>query len=255
MQTGALEEIVIASITMLTFIVAGVSDWRSREVDPRIWIAPIVVGIIFNFFYITFQAYDKTILLLQIGIAIFFVLTIAILVFAVNLLGGADFMAISTFVSLYPFNRLAIVKSIILRNRYVFLFNLFPPVLWLLAIYSIIMLFIVIRNVICNLFVYRGIKEMKIPIHKKVFYMVFNRFMTIDEYMRKRFYYPVYVPGVVSRVTFDIYEDDIDWKKKLETLPKDTVIVVSWGIPMVSFLSISAIIYIVMYLLFYLSIA
>lgn len=255
MQTGILEEIVIASIAILTFVVAGVFDWRNREVDPRIWIAPIVVGIIFNFFYITFQAYDKTILLFQIGIAAFFVLTIAILVFVVNLLGGADFMAISTFVALYPFNRLAIAKSVVLGNRCVFLFNLFPPVLWLLAIYSMIMLFIIIRNVIHNLFVYRSIKEMRIPIHKKVFYMAFNRFMTVDEYMRKRFYYPVYVPGVVDRVTFDIYEDDADWKKKLGVLPKDTIIVVSWGIPMVSFLSISATIYIVMYVLFYLSIA
>jgi len=251
-------EYVIAIVALSSFVLAGFFDWKTREINPKIWIIPISTGVAMNAIYIFLMKNHcvNSILLFQIGITTFLVILIAVLVFVFNLLGGADFMGMISFAALYPFNRLFACnyKMFTENNIYIFLLNFLPPILWLLIIHSIIMVLFILENAISNIIKYREIQQLNLSLCRKLFLIVFNRFMRVEEYLKKKFYYPVYVPGIIDRLTFNIYEDDDAWKKKLEKLPKDTIIVVSWGIPMVSFLSISIAIYVTLYMMFYLSI-
>jgi hypothetical protein len=168
------------------------------------------------------------------------------LVFIIKIIGGADFLAVASFIALYPFNRLLVLgysKNIIVLQLLFFL----PPILWVLIIYSVIMISLILFNLLNNLRFHKEIKTLRVPLTNKILYTLFCRFMYVKEYRRKKFYYPVYVQSIISRVSFNIYEDDEVWKQRLSNIPDNLVIVVSWGIPMITFMSLAVATYLILY--------
>jgi len=250
-------ELVASAITVATFTLAGILDWRWREIPPALWIAPIIFGIFVNVLH-HFSHYGNCVdtlceyvfqfQLFQLILSLILLCVIGILVFAIKILGGADFLAIASFTAVYPFNRLSIL-TYLKSNTLLQVFFFLPPILWILTMYSITMIFLILFNLLNNLKFYREIASLEVPLLSKILYVLFCKFMYMKEYRKKRFYYPVYVQSIVNRISFNIYEDDEEWKKKLSNVPDDSVIVVSWGIPMITFMSLAITVYIVLYII------
>jgi hypothetical protein len=251
-------EVVISLTTLITFTLAGISDWKWREISPIFWIAPTTIGVAVNvLYYLHHNAACFTILcknvfqlqLLQLVLSSIVLGAVGILTFVIKVVGGADFLAITSFTALYPFNRLLTLnctESALMLRIYLFL----PPTLCILIIYSVIMIFLIPFNVLSNIVKFsKEIKTLKMPTLSKIFYIFFCKFMYLEEYRKKKFYYPVYIPQFVSRISFSIYENDAEWKEKLSNVPNDTIIIASWGIPMITFLSLATSIYITAYII------
>ncbi len=248
-------ELVASLTTIVIFTLAGVLDWWWREIPPTLWIMPVIIGISVNILYYflycsnyfaTICKYQFQLQLLQLILSLILLCIISILVFIIKIIGGADFLAVASFIALYPFNRLLVLgysENIIVLQLLFFL----PPILWVLIIYSVIMISLILFNLLNNLRFHKEIKTLRVPLTNKILYTLFCRFMYVKEYRRKKFYYPVYVQSIISRVSFNIYEDDEVWKQRLSNIPDNLVIVVSWGIPMITFMSLAVATYLILY--------
>jgi len=222
--------------------IAGVWDWRKREIDPRLWIAPIVIGIVVNTYralYFGISGLD----VLSVMLELLFLVVIGLLVFCLRVLGGADLLALATLVALYPFPPIPYYASSISLLRYA---SLLPPLLEILTYYSFAMIILLVYNVLSNLRRLRMLKRIDIPLRRKVLYLISARILTLDEFMSKRFYFPVYVPGVINRKSFNVYEDDREWRERLRGLNADYLVIACWGIPTVSFIAVSLLIYLLL---------
>ncbi len=225
-------------IAALFFVIAGILDWRKREIDPKIWIPLLVVGTVVNGWravQLGVSELDKLSLL----IGLIFVVAIAILTFGMKAIGGADFLAVLSLVALYPFPSL---YAIVPLNC----ISALPPVIDIFVYYSMAILGLFVYNLIVNLSRLRILKSLELPLSKKILYLITARIMKVSEYLKSRFYFPIYVPGIVERKSFDVYEDDVEWKKKLQELDGDTPLIASWGIPTVTFIAVSLLIYLLL---------
>ncbi len=233
-----------------TFIIAGIQDWKSREIPPRIWIPSMAIGVVSNI-YLAFNINLSDILyLISIIITSIMLVIIAISSFWLKLFGGADFLALLAFSLNYPFsptlNSLYLQPNIDLPRL---LITLLPPIIVILFLYCFSILTVVIYNTINNLINIRLLRCLKIPLHKKVLYTTFYRVTYLENALKKKFYFPIYIPGYIDRITFNVDEEFDKWKKEVMNLQPDTVVVISWGVPMITFLSISVLIYTIISLL------
>ena len=243
-------EIINAIAAVVVFAIAAFLDWRYREIPVKLWVPPILIGFATNIIYYTTYVSALTMILnlvvLQILLSTLIVIIVGIIVFVLKLMGGADFFAVLTLCVLYPFNRfLPYISAYAYFSKIAYLFFILPPLLHILIIYSLALVLLMILNFVSNV---RYISLLKLPKTKKTLVLLFYRVMTVEEYMNKKFYYPIYIPGLIDRLSFNIYEDDEEWKKKLQTLPKDMIIIASWGLPMITFFSIALFIYIAVYM-------
>lgn len=242
-------------VMAIFFGLAAVSDWVKREVNPLVWVPPIAVGVILNTllakpYMITIrdQLYEEVLtkhFYVSVTVSVILIAVLAVMSFVFGLIGGADVLALSSFVALYPSstNTLALMleKGIEISGWRTLL--LIPPILAVLMMYLAIIIPYVIINVVHNILHLNEIKGYSIPLRRKILYLIIGRIVKVKDLAKRRFYYPIYVPGVVERITFNIDEDDTLWVDKLSTLEPDTAIIVTWGIPMVTFLSIAALLY------------
>uniref|UniRef100_A0A7C2VD73 Uncharacterized protein n=1 Tax=Ignisphaera aggregans TaxID=334771 RepID=A0A7C2VD73_9CREN len=244
-------------ITIVTFGYAAISDWIKREINPLVWVPSIVLGIAINtvvirYFFTNMPQYGdlfKLHLILSLGVSAVFIVLSIFLSFVLGLMGGADVLALASFTSLYPANT-EIIYLILSKigfigfNSNVLLF--LPSIVLILLSYSIILLGIVITNVVYNAMHREHLRKLALPLRKKILYFIIGRFVNVRDINTKRFYYPIYVPGVVERVSFNVDEDHHLWIERLRSLDPETVIVCTWGIPMVTLISIPVFLYVFM---------
>lgn len=243
-------------VIVISYGYAAISDWIKREVNPLIWLLPIAIGIPINIFimqhiiYIETSPYTEILRLhifSSIVTSIVLIAVISVLSFIFNLIGGADVLALIAFTSIYPSNIEAlytVLKKHELTYSLITLALFLSPLIIVLVLCLLMNILYVILNIVNNVRYINKIRELQIPLHKKLAYIILGRITRVKDILNKRFYYPMYVPNVVERLIFRIDEDDQAWISKLRELEPETIIVVSWGIPMVSFLAISTYIYI-----------
>ena len=230
------------SIAISTLSIAGIWDWRKREIDPRLWIAPIVVGIAVNMYRVLYFGM-RSLDILSVILELLFLAVVGLLVFYLRALGGADLLALASLIALYPFPP---IPSYALSLSLLHATSLLPPILEILAYYSLAMAILLIYNVLSNLRRLRMLERVNMSLCRKVLYLVSARILTLDEFIKKRFYFPVYVPGIIDRKSFDVYEDDMEWRERLRGLSADYLVIASWGIPTVSFMAVSLLIYLLL---------
>lgn len=244
-------ELAKAAIAIAVFSVAAVMDWRRREIHELTWAPSIVGGALINVAQwirgIGGSNPISHLRLLQLGASLALLLVVIVL-FLLKLVGGADVLAIAALVSLYPYSALAPEPHLGL-SPISLMARVLPPTASVLALYAVIMAAYLLYNATRNLYRRRALAALSLPPFKRLVVVVFHRVMTVEEFLRSRFYFPVIIPGLLERHTFDVDEDDAAWRAKLSHLPQSTVIVASWGVPMVSFLSVAVLIYVSMALL------
>lgn len=229
-------------VAILFMSIAGTWDWKKREIDPRLWITPVVIGIAVNM-YRAFYYGVGSLDILSMIVELLFLTVVGLLVFYLRALGGADLLALATLVALYPFPPIpSYASSLSLFHST----SLLPPLLEILTYYSFAMIALLVYNVLNNLRRLRMLEHVNIPLCRKILYLVSARILTLDEFIKKRFYFPVYVPGVVNRKSFDVYEDDREWRERLRGLNANHLVIASWGIPTVSFIAVSLLIYLLL---------
>ncbi|MEM1559927.1 MAG: hypothetical protein QW775_02065 [Ignisphaera sp.] len=247
-------------LTLMVFGYAAFCDWIKREINPLIWVPPIIIGIALNAILtkhyldlnIPSQNLDiiKLHTFLSLAVSIVIITISAILSFILGLLGGADVLALATFVSLYPSNLELMHKvtwgQLYVRNEIFALFFL-PPIVIIFFVYLFIMLGLIVANVIHNIANKDLLRCLRLPLQKKIFYVLFGKTVKVRDISLKKFYYPIYVPNLLERATFNINEDYELWIEKLRKLDPDLVIVVTWGTPMVTFTAIGILIYALYY--------
>jgi hypothetical protein len=242
-------------VPLLTFGYAAISDWVKREIHPLTWVFPIATGIIVNYNLYSSLSFSilnvdviKRHVYVSLIVSVIIVVLIAILSFVLGLIGGADVLALISFISVYPSNLEFLCKAVTWSfNNNFFIIMLIPPIVFILLVYLLIMVTIIIVNISLNLLKLYDIKKLKLPLSKVFIYVVFGRVMRIKEALSKKFYYPIYIPGFLERFTFDVEEDYQAWITKLKELDPEMVVITTWGIPMVTFMAVAIYTYIFVY--------
>ncbi len=224
-------------LLIVTFAVASYYDIKSRDIPPTIWVPLFAV----NTPLTIIDIFSKPLSLLDlISIAIDILMTIVyVLMCIAKLIGGADVIAILAIIATFPTPRVLVV----LLTGHVVL----PPILSIITYYVIVLLLFVGINVARNTMSLGLWRKLRIPLFKLIVYMMIARITTVGEYIsnsKYKFFYPLYVPGMIERLGFDVYEDRDQWIEKLCQLDRSTPIVVSWGIPMIAVLFIALTTYI-----------
>ncbi len=235
-----------ASLAMLS--VASYMDIKSREIDPRLWIPFIAIGIVISAVKIYFGELDA----IYLAINLLAPLMIAILAFQ-GLIGFADFFALLAISLLItePFSMNALI----------------PPSIMILLISNLSIVFgSMIPLTIINLRHYRMVKKICGSGLRSFIIISTSRIMSIEKYLSKKHYfplmYPIYTPkgnpddtasggsvGWECRTSFLIDEEPEEYKREFESMIKsgaidsNTLIAVSWGIPFIAFMLISVALY------------
>ncbi len=223
--------------TFVVFVFVAILDWKYREIDPRIWIAPIALGILADIY----RAFSTNLSLVDVASAIMSLIIVGIMgiaTFVLRAVGGADFLAIASIVALYPFPKALTFADLFLPPQVPL-----PPILPILLYACISVIVVLLLNVAINVARRSIAEKLDLPKSRKILYALIGRYCYLEEFLRKRFWYPLYVPGIVDRKSFDVEEDDAAWREKLKGLDPSTPMVATWGIPLVSFLSIATLIY------------
>jgi len=229
--------VLVRDITsLLVFLYASIYDWKSREIDPKVWIPAFIVGIGIDIYQVL-KFHLNIIQVISILISLLFLGVIAVLTFILKHLGGADFLAATALIALYPY---PMMRDYAFLGRYALL----PPIIGVMVYYTIIVLTHLVYNTSSNLRYINELKKIPVSRYKKILFFIVARVMTIEKFKKSKFYFPVYVPNIVDRISFDVYEDDRFWKEKLSVLEDSTIIITLWGIPTVTFIGISLVIYI-----------
>lgn len=247
--TVAIIKFVMVSIT---FGYAAISDWVKREINPFVWVPSIITGILINLLFYRYLGlpwgYSNVIyshIYISLVISIIIIILLAVLSFILGLIGGADVLALISLVSIYPSN-VELLHKIIMSSLDIgelFTLLLLPPILIVLLIYLFIAIALMIMNIFLNLANVNDIKRLRLPFKKAIVYIVFGRVMRIKDVISRRFYYPIYIPGFLERFTFNVNENYEVWNAKLRELDPEIAIIVTWGIPMVTFIAIAVYLY------------
>lgn len=240
-------------VIFISYGYAALSDYIKREINPLVWIPPIALGVAINIIlsrHISdlvpyYTNVINTHVVLSVIVALIIIVLTSVLSFILGLMGGADVLALAAFASLYPANMEMLYASIskgLFTNSRLFIVLLLPSVIIVLLLYLVILILLIAINILYNIVHMNRIRRIQAPLYKKVIYLMFGRVIRIKDFVSKRFYYPIYVPGVIERITFNIDEDYKLWIERLRSMDQETVIVATWGIPMVTF--ITAVVYV-----------
>jgi len=227
---------------------ASVTDLRSREVEPKIWIFPALIGAANTILeaYTNISMLKSPLVLVSIIVNLIVVSSVAAMVF-LRLMGGADLLAVSVFVMLYPFynSRSAIANTVMRSSSRALL----PPLLDVLFSSFLIVTFYTIINVTRNLIRLKQFREtINVDPISRLIYLLAGRFVTVMDYCsnRVKFCYPLYVQNRVVRRTFDVDEDFSEWQRIIcsQEAKPDKLIVCEVGVPYVTLLGVAIIIFI-----------
>ncbi len=223
---------VAAVVTNLGY--AGIVDWLRRDIDPRAWVPGTVLGAVFSILELLQLKIINAVIVLSLIVTAMLVGCLAVAIFVFRAMGGADFLAILCIACSmpYPFLYLrgALGSSIL------------PPLLHVLFYSALLSLLPVIHNVLHNLRRRELLNELGVSGWKKIRLVLMCKVLTVEEFAKKRFYYPIYVPGLVDRRSFDVEEDDRAWLDKIRGSGAK-IVVATWGVPAVTMMWIAVLIY------------
>jgi len=230
------------------YVFASVTDLKSREVEPKIWIFPALIGVANTILevYAGISMLKLPLTLVSIVVDLIVVSSVAAMVF-LRLMGGADLLAVSVFVMLYPFyNSRSVIANTVMRSSSG---ALLPPLLDVVFISFLIAMFYTVINSVHNLIKLKQFRgAIDVDIISRLIYLSAGRFVTVRDYCsnRIRFCYPLYVRNRVARRTFDVNEDFSEWQRIIcsQEAKPDELIVCEVGVPYVTLLGVAIIIFI-----------
>ena len=217
-----------AVVAVPSLLYAAVSDWRSRDIDPRVWIAPIAAGVALDFLA-RWSPLD-----VASAVASAVVAAMALGAAFTGLVGGADALALTSIAALFPSP--ATVPQLLWPHR-------MPPIMFVLCFTGLCGLGVVASNVLHNA------RRAWVLDHvgalsrwERLFLMLATRLVTVDELERMRFWFPLYAPPFVKRLSFSIDEADT-WEYWVPYLRAAGVqyVAAGWGVPMVTFICVGGI--------------
>ena len=203
-------------------------DLKSREIDLKIWLlySPLVLLFLFqyrnlNIFLYLYSAITANVLLL--------------IFYYVSLIGGADL-----FLSLILSLSNASVRPLFFARLSVM--GLEP--LTILLYSSLSILLISIGNLVRNYPYTRGY-----PIGLRLILALSGRRVKVKDFLNSKFLYPLTQidessKQITIRTTFSVEEDDAEWRRKFSEYVKkglineDDYIWVTWGIPVIPFMTL-----------------
>jgi len=232
----------------LAYVFASATDLKSREVEPRIWIFPALIGMANAILevYTNISILRSPLTMVSIVVNLIVVSSVAVMAF-LRLMGGADLLAVSVFVMLYPFyNSRSVIANTVMRSSSR---ALLPPLLDVLFVSFLITMFYTIINAIHNLIKLKQIREaINADIISRLIYLLAGRFVTVRDYCssRVKFCYPLYVRNRVARKTFDVNEDFSEWQRIIcsQEAKPDELIICEVGVPYVTLLGVAIIVFI-----------
>jgi len=233
----------------LAYVFASATDLKSREVEPKIWIFPALIGAANTILevYANISMLKSPLTLVSIVVNLIVVLSVAAMVF-LHLMGGADLLAVSLFVMLYPFyNSRSVIADTVMRSSSE---ALLPPLLDVVFISFLIVMFYTTINAVHNLVKLKQFRgTINVDSVSRLIYILAGRFVTVRDYCsnRVKFCYPLYVHNKVMRRTFDVNEDFSEWQRIIcsQEAKSDELIVCEVGVPYVTLLGAAIIIFIV----------
>jgi len=233
---------------LLVYAFASATDLKSREVEPKIWIFPALIGAANTVLevYSNISMLKSPLTSVSIVVNLIVVSSVAAMVF-LRLMGGADLLAVSVFVMLYPFyNSRSVVANTVMRSSSM---ALLPPLLDVLFISFLIVMFYTVINAMRNLIKLKQFREViDADIISRLTYLLAGRFVTLRDYCsnRVKFCYPLYVRNRVARKTFDVNEDFSEWQRIIcsQEAKPDELIICEVGVPYVTLLGVAIIVFI-----------
>lgn len=227
-------EVCRAAIAVVSLGYAGVADWLKRDIDPRTWVPGTVAGAALSALEIVELGTLGPLIVLSVIIVALVVAALGIAIFIFRAMGGADFFAVLCAACSLPYPFLY-MKGLLGES-------VLPPILHILFYSAVLSLLPIVHNVLHNLKRIELLKELPVPKWRKAKFFLMCKVFTMDEFSRKRFYYPIFVPGLVDRTSFDVEEDDRAWVEKLRKSGA-RIVVATWGVPVVTMLWIAMLIY------------
>ena len=232
----------IIAILMLT--ITAYMDIRTREIDPRIWIPFIVIGIAFT----SIKIYLGHLEPLYLALNMIAPLMIAILGIQ-GMIGFADFFALLAISLLItsPLDNSSVIP---------------PSIIILLLTNLIVVIGSIIPFTVLNIKHYKYIKSICGSTIKTLIIIATSRVISIEKYLSTSHYYPLVFPRQSKdntidskntiwecRTSFLIDEEPEEYRKEFEYMatrkiidPK-TRIAVAWGIPYIIFILIATALY------------
>ncbi|MEM0374482.1 MAG: A24 family peptidase C-terminal domain-containing protein [Sulfolobaceae archaeon] len=213
----------------------SILDIKYREIEPKIWLIylPLII-----FLYFNIQKLNLTIYLISLIITNLLVY----ILYKLSMLGGADVIA----TALLSLGNSSVSPLIYLNNLVTI--GLEPLVLLLYS--SLIIAIVGIINFARN---FKYTKNMKI--YDRILLAFNGKRMKVKDFITSKFYFPLTIideKGNISiRTNFSIEEDDKYWRDMYRELVKkgiiseDEYIWVSWGVPVLPFISIGYIVSII----------
>lgn len=232
-------------LTVLCLVIATYKDVKTREINLWVWLIPLP-AVVLNFHNlitknIIFNTYYIIILVFSLLPAV-----ITLLLALVGLMGGADFLAFLV-IGLSSFN----IK----------LFKMLPLPLITFFLTTVIMIIYPLKYFVVNLVKWRKeLNKLNLPFHKKVLMAFVGKPVTVGEYLKTKFYYPLtlykkkgYNVNIHTRLNFEIdedYQQHINYFHQLlreGLITEDTIVWVTYGVPTVPLILMSYIISLIIY--------
>ncbi len=232
---NSLLDILRLVISLAVLIYAGYRDLLYRDISVYVWIIGIPLLIAIDVYDVVQGGFNSFIKVFSFTMSFVILCIVLYFTFVVKQFGGADAFAIATIVFAlpYPITPLLVERTPIL-----------PPVIAIFAYYTMMILGLVIYNITRNLRYLSILRAITVPRKFKIVWFLTAVIMSVREFKKRKFYFPLYIPGKLTRLSFSIDEEWREWKRKLETLDEDTMIIASWGIPTVTLLTTATFIYI-----------
>jgi preflagellin peptidase FlaK len=200
------------TIILGTLITTSAMDIRTREIPPRIWSIIIPVLILFtsvelflmkNLFYVIVTVVGVVIVVIAVG-----------LLYYVGLMGGGDLFALTAIAVANPWNPLSFIRGGDI--------DFMPFVVPVLIYSSVSVSFLVVAYFFINISFHR--KDLSsLPTKYKVLYMFTAVPVSVNDLLRKKYWYPLERPWKRERYSlfFDVGEEDADIKEILHKMVEE----------------------------------
>ncbi len=243
-------KIVYAIILLIYF---SFLDLRDRSIpDKLVWGSLFLSGIFFILsLYIYVQVYPSTLLMFYLILSMITGPGLLTLMYFIRMIGGADVIVITDLALLFPVPVLSPILS-----TYVGVENVFPPIL-VIILYSTILFVLIIPIRITYLWTrHRDKLPRELPLHKRVLILVTGTPITVEEFLKKKHYYPLTIyeeeNGILKkkwRTNFDIEEEYTEHQERIRKLVEKGLlsykeyIWVTYGIPFIVPLTIGLVVF------------